>query len=89
MGGLAGLSPSPVGTDSLSRYVVSEVSSVVAHPAGVAENCLVWGTPDTPLHLVTRSVSSEVFLVSSTGEVDFFPLNMSRTHTHVHDKCGV
>ena len=45
-----------------------EPSYVVRHPAGVAENCLVWGEKKKPTHFMTRSVRNEAPSVRSGRE---------------------
>ena len=42
-----GAEPFTCGLWALSRWTVSKRSQTVGHPAGVGENCLVWGKPHT------------------------------------------
>lgn len=51
------LSSSPVGSDANIRKMMSELSYIVGHLAGIAGICLVWGK--VPIYLVTRSVRSK------------------------------
>ena len=53
-----------MGCDSITRKCQNELN--YGHPAGVTENCLLWGEN---LHtLVTISVKSKGFCVSNKGE---------------------
>ena len=36
-GSLVGLSPYPVGSDVISKYIMAELSPIVGHPAGVTK----------------------------------------------------
>lgn len=42
---LVGLSPSAMGCDALSRWIVSELSYSLGYPADVPESCLLWRKP--------------------------------------------
>lgn len=55
-----------MGSDAVCGYTVSELSQIVGYPAGVAGNCLTWGTTST--HLVTTSVRNEMFHEGSKGD---------------------
>lgn len=57
---LVGPGPEPAGSDTLSRWIVSELTSMVGHPADVTE---LLGVGKKPTYLVTRCVRNEVFYV--------------------------
>lgn len=52
-GTLVALSPLPMRSDALSRYIVSELNWIVEHPAGVTKSLGEW----RPTHLVTEMFS--------------------------------